>query len=305
MAAGDLLTTDGQIEWRGLLLGAASPFRWRSLTGWLDMELRASDTSMGNWHGEHPGQALSSARYVTFQFFTKGLILAEFPDAVAALRQATAPDENPAEEPLAIQLHGEKLLVYARCLRRHLPVDVPYSVGHVAAGAIQWKATDPRLYSAVEHSASAGLALPGSSGLDFSGGGLDFSGGGLDFGTGQQGGVLTARNAGHVPTWPTIEVSGPTTGPVINVDGRRLLFDPSYTVLAGQTMVIDTRPTWRTVQIVPAGSPPGTDGVSVRQHLQVEQWAPLEAGVDTQITFTAAAYDAASQLTVRWRDAWH
>lgn len=305
MAAGDLLTADGQIEWRGLLLGAATAFRWRSLAGWLDMELRASDTSLGGWHGEYPGQALSGGRYVTFQFFTRDVTLADFPGAVSDLRAATAPGENPVEEPLVIQLHGEKLLVYARCLRRQLPADLPYSVGHVANGAIQWKATDPRLYSAVEHSATAELAVPGSSGLDFSGGGLDFSGGGLDFGTGQQGGVLTATNNGHVPTWPTLEVAGPTTGPVISFGGRLLAFDPGFAVLAGQTMVIDTRPTWRTVEIVPTGSPPDTEGVSVRQHLQVDQWTALQPGVDTQITFTAAAYSAASQLTVRWRDAWH
>jgi hypothetical protein len=291
-----LLTADAQIEWRGTILGSLSPYGWENLEGWYDLpEQRGSNAPLPAFHGSFPGRKTSGDRVITYDYIARTDTLTEFRDAMRELRRVTAPTEDPVEEPLIVRLDGEPLLAWARCVRRIIPTDRLYGLG-IAHGSVQWEATDPRLYSVEEHSADAELATPGSSGLDFGSGGLDFGSGGLDFGTSQQGGVLTAQNAGHVPTWPTFEVAGPCTGPIITYSGRVLKFDPAFALLAGQTMVIDTRPTWRTVEI---------NGVSVRQKMLVDQWTALQPEVDTQIQFTAAAFNAASKLTVRWRDAWH
>lgn len=292
----EALAVDAQIQWRGVLLGGGTAYGWHNLEGWYDLpEQRGENAPLPAWHGSFPGRKTSGDRVVTYDYITKTASMAEFRAATRELRRITAPTEDPVEEPLVVHLDGESLLAWARCTRRIIPTDRHYAVG-VAHGSVQWEATDPRLYSVYEQTREAQLAVPGSSGLDFGSGGLDFGSGGLDFGGGQQGGVLTATNAGHVPTWPTIEIVGPVPGPNVTFGGRHLKFDPGFVVLAGQTVVIDTRPTWRTVEI---------NGVSVRQHLLIDQWTALEPDVDTQIQFTAAAYDPAARLVVRWRDAWH
>lgn len=290
--AGELITMDGQLEWRGTLLGSATSFRLIDLTGWYDLPTqRGQNVSFSGRHGGYPGQKLSDSRVITATLRAR-TTLAGFPAAVEQLRQITAPDENPVEEPFVGRLQGLPLRAMARCVRRAIPTDVEFANGHTTV-QLQWEATDPRLYSVGETVYTASLATPGSSGLDFGSGGLDFGSGGLDFGTGQQGGVITATNAGHVPMWPIIEIDGPVLGPgVIFPDGRRLLFDGSWQVLAGQTIVLDTA--LRTAEIA---------GVSVAQRLPVRQWTPLQPG-DTKILFTAAAYDAAARMRVRVRNAY-
>lgn len=290
------LSVDAQIQWRDTVLGSASPYRWDRLEGWFDLpEQRGGNAPLPGYHGSFPGRKVSGDRIITYDYTARTATLPEFRAAMLELRRITAPAEDPIEEPLIVHLDGQSLLAWARCVRRIIPTDRLYGLG-IAHGSVQWEATDPRLYSVEEHSLGVELATPGSSGLDFGSGGLDFGSGGLDFGSGQQGGVLTVHNGGHVPTWPTLEVVGPATGPTITYGNRTLQFDPGFVVSSGQTMVIDTRPTWRTVEI---------NGVSVRQHLVVDQWTALQPGVDTQIAFTAAVYNASSQLVVRWRDAWH
>lgn len=283
MAAGDLLTQDGQIEWRGLLLGAASPFRWRSLTGWLDLDLRTSDTARDGRHGEYPGGAYSGPRYVTYQYVTKGVHLPQFPAAIAALRAATAPSEDPQEEPLVVQLHGERWMVNARCLRRQIPTDLAYSVGH-SAGSLQWKATNPRLLKLPQQDASIGLPTVVTAGATFP---LTFN---LDLGPGSVGGEFPVINEGNATAWPVWRVTGPVTGLIIeNADtGASLQFNPAWTLPAGQTLEIDTE--HRTVLLV------GSD-VSRSAELYVRGWFGIPPGT-SRIRFRAASgYSPVAELT--------
>lgn len=283
MAAGDLLTADGQIEWRGLLLGAASPFRWKNLTGWLDLDLRTNDTNRDGRHGEYPGQALAGGRYVTYQFITKGVQLPQFPAAIAALRAATAPSEDPQEEPLVVQLHGERWMVYARCLRRQIPTDAAYAVGY-SAGSLQWKATNPRLLRLPQQNVSIGLPTAVTAGLTLP---LTFA---LDFGPGSTGGEFPVTNEGNAAAWPVWRVTGPVTGLVIeNADtGQSLQFNPAWELPAGQTLEIDTE--HRTVLLV--GS-----NVSRSAELYGRGWFAIPPGT-TRVRFrSATGYSAVAELT--------
>lgn len=290
------LYADGQILWRGTVLGTGTPYALSALAGWSDLPgQRGSNQPIPARHGSYPGRKVSEDRVITLDWKSKGVDLAGFRDAMATLRRITAPDEDPQEEPLVVRLDGESWMTWARCTRRLIPTDKLYALGR-AAGSVQWEATDPRIYSITENDPATGLALPLSGGLDFSTGGLDFSAGGLDFGGGSSGGLIRATNLGDVPTWPTLEIAGPVTGPIVTIGDRALSFDPSFTVLAGQVLTIVTKPGVRTVEL---------NGVSARPRLWSRQWAPLEPLVPTDIRFTAAAYSSAAELTVRYRHAKH
>lgn len=294
---GELLTADAQVEWRGTLLGSGTYFGTNEILGWYDLPgQRGTNAPLPNRHGSYPGRKLSGDRYVEFQFKTKGVTHAGFPAAIDLLREITAPDEDPQEEPLVVRLDGESWMCWARVIRRSIPTTKQYALGYTE-GSIQWEATDPRLYSVDELSVAATLPAPVGGGLDFGSGGLDFGSGGLDFGAGTTGGTAVATNTGHVPTWPRLEITGPVTGPTIIFPGdRQLKFNPAFVVLAGQTLVIDTRPSLRTVEL---------NGVSRKSELYTRQWTALEPGVPTAIRYSAAVYDPSSVLTVFWRHAKH
>lgn len=289
------VTLDGQLEWRGILLGSGTVWRTHQLQGWWDLPAqRGANVPLPSRHGSYPGQKRSADRLLVWEFnLGQHTNLAGFRAAAAELRRITALAENPDEEPLLLQLDGVPLRVLARVVRRLIPTDRHYALGYTQ-GTVVWEATDPRLYSADEQTTTIVLAVASPGGLDFGSGGLDFGGGGLDFQDGPQGGTGVCTNQGHVDTWPRLEIDGPVTGPVVTFpSGRRLLFDPAWTVLSGQTLVVDTD--LRTAEI---------NGVSVSQRLFVREWESLQPG-DTVIRFAAATYDPTAQLRVLWRHAFH
>ncbi|QIS13583.1 phage distal tail protein [Nocardia arthritidis] len=288
MSAGDLITADGQIEWRGTLLGSASPYRMVRLEGWQDLaEVRGQDLPRPNRHGLFQGTQLMGKRVITLTYLVKGVPLAGFGAVIAKLREITAPTEHPVEEPLVARLDKQSWLANARCTRRTIDVAKYYSVGYTT-GAIQWVATDPRLYSPAESTAQTGLPQPAVDGLVFP---LRFP---LVFGTGKPGGMLLARNDGDVAAWPVLEIVGPVRGPVIvnRETGQRLVFDGDFAIDAGQRLVIDTDA--RTVLL---------NGVSRNDKLLTRQWFPIPAHGSVRIGFTASDHDPAALLTVRWRHA--
>lgn len=301
--AGELLTLDGQIEWRGQVLGSGSYFGLRELSGWLDLPgQRGSNPALPQQHGAYPGRKLSTERIVTFDFLTKRVDRAGFPAAVDTLRRITSPDEDPQEEPLVVRLDGESWRCDARVIRRNIPTNKHYALGRTS-GSIQWEATDPRVYSVEELSTNTRLAAPSGGGLDFSGGGVSFASGGLDFGAGVTGGRLTATALGHVPSYARLEILGPVLGPLISFPGdRQLRFDPAFAVPTGQKVVIDTRPSLRTVEVMGVAE---SSGVNVKSRLWTKQWTPLLPGVPTEIRYTAQAYNADTILSAFWRHAKH
>lgn len=289
------VTLDMQLEWRSTLLGSGTVWRTHQLQGWWDLPgQRGGNVPRPSRHGSYPGQKLSGDRLITWEYKLGAHVdLAGFKTAVALLRQVTAPGENPDEEPLVVQVDGVPLRVMCRVVRRFIPTDRHYALGF-AKGAVVWEASNPRLYSADEVTVPIGLPVASAGGLDFGSSGLDFGGGGLDFGGGPQGGSGMCTNQGHVDTWPTLEITGPVTGPVVTwPSGRRLLFDPAWSVLAGQTLVVDTD--LRTADVA---------GVPVSQRLLVREWEPLHPG-DNLIRYSAAAYDPNTQCRVKFRHAYH
>lgn len=287
MAAGDLITDVLQMEWRGTLWGwPVSSVGFTDLSGWLDApDLRGENAARPGRHGAYPGQKRAGERTIEVEL----TVLAEDYTALQAIRNAANFAEDPQEEALVAWFGTDTAqLVYARLERCKVPTDRDWSLGHHRA-TLQWVATDPRRYSVAEHSLTLGLPSTATGGLSFP---LAFP---LSFGSGSGAGQLSVLNAGPAATWPILEIAGPVTGPtVINAStGQQLVFDPTFVIDDGQTLVIDTDARAVTVS-----------GVSRRNRLMIAQWFPLAAGTTAITWATTGLYDPGAGLTVRWRDAW-
>ncbi len=232
---GDLLARDGQLEWRGLLLGAGTPYRLRSLKGWGDLpDVRDSDVALSTEHGYQPGRMLLGRRTVTLSFLLSQ-DRATFRRSVLALQRATAPREGDAEEPLVVRVDGETTMVHARCVGRILPTDRHYAVGRTE-GVIRWRATNPRRLHLPSQAHSTTAPEPGTGGLVWP---LVWP---LVWGEAQSGGEIVAYNEGTAAAQPVWRITGPCLGPSIqNADtGRTLAVNPSYMVPAGQRLTLRT-----------------------------------------------------------------
>lgn len=279
MSTGDLITTDGQIEWRGVLLGVDTPYELVQLEGWQDLpDFRDGDAELANQHGYQPGQLHADRRIVTLSFELGDPDPAAFRAAELGLRRITAPDENPAEEPLVVQWQGIKAMVMARCVRRMIPTPVEYHYG-LTRGAIQWRTTNPRLLHLPQQSFTTSPPAAGGGGLIWP---LVWP---LVWGTAQSGGELVISNDGNAHAQPMWRISGPCTRPVIrNADtGTELVFDAAYTLPAGQTLVLTTQD--KSVLLA--------TGVSRSNQLERRQWFTLPPG-DTRVRFETS--DGTGQL---------
>lgn len=283
--AGELLTLDGQLQWRGVLLGSGSPYGLTGLSGWIDLpDMRGDDKPRPGRHGMFQGRSLAGKRIVVFNFTIKpGVGGVSFQQAVDTLRTITAPTESPTEEPLAIRLGGQGWWASARAKKRSLTVDTLHSVGY-ATGSILWEATDPRVYGLAQQTQATGLASPPTDGLVFP---ITAP---LVFGTGRAGGQMVVTNTGGASSWPLFQIKGPITAPVItNLDtGQVLAFSSSLVLASTDTLTIDTDS--RAVTLA---------GVSRNNTLAVRQWFPVLPG-STRIGFTASTYNAAALLTASW-----
>jgi hypothetical protein len=117
----------------------------------------------------------------------------------------------------------------------------------------------------------------------------------LSFGTPGIPGVVTVTNTGEAVAWPTYTVTGPVTAPIITntTSGRVLQWASSFTLEAGQTMVVDCDA--RSVTV---------NGAARRDTLRVADWAPLTVGANVIVFNGSGTYDPAAGLTVRWRSSW-
>lgn len=167
---------------------------------------------------------------------------------------------------------------------------------------IQLAAPDPMKYDIGLLTASTGLPSAGTLGLNWneaeSTTGLDWQDPtGLDWGVVGSNGTMSLTNGGRAPAWPVFTISAganPLVNPVITEQssGRQLRY--TGTLLAGQTLVIDTNPFARTVLL---------NGVADRRpFLTRAEWFPIPANGSTSATFSADAYSATALLTAEWRN---
>lgn len=165
--------------------------------------------------------------------------------------------------------------------------------------SVQLVATDPRKYSATEHTTTGRLAQDSATGLDFtagSGAGLDFARG-LDFGHQEHTGRVTATDDGTADTAPVFTLTGPHTAPVTITrrdNGATLTYlDP---LASTQRLVIDTGR--RLVLLGTATS---------RHRAVVTDWDALTIPPRSTVEYVlthAGIPNTAARLNVTWRSAW-
>ncbi len=304
--AGELVTTDGQIEWRGLLLGEHSPYAGRVLTGWDDLPaLDDGSTPRAQQPGAHLGQLLARTRVLTWD----AQLIPESPDDdahwpqyLAALRAVTGIRQD--EQPLIVQLAGVRRLMMARITARQIPADQQYTWGYPKLG-LEWTCSDPRRYDVAEQAATTSLPS-GEAGLSWGNpeatGGLSWgnpeTASGLSWGAPGSTGDITAANLGDADTHPIIEIRGPVTTPRISVPGTDLLLEYGITLAATDTLIIDT---WAgTVTLA------GQDRLGTATARSIPEGSFVLAA-ETTSTLSFRSADAAAtdaSCTVRWRNAY-
>jgi hypothetical protein len=288
MIIGDLITDQWQVQWRETLLGwPATNLVVSNVTGWLDgPPRRTNNLDRPGQHGQFLSSQKTSARTIEVTFVD----VDDDPAAFESLLNVIAPGESDLEEPLVIYLRDQPYLVSGRVDNQAVPTDQDWSVGYRRM-TLRWTCTDPRKYGMVLHSANTDLPEPGVGGLVFP---LVFP---LNFGTDPVVGTLAAFNAGSVPTWPTLTFTGPVTGPIITnaTTGAKLIFDPTFALGAGQSVVINTN-----LKQVLLGT-----GQNRRGSLFTANWFSFPNGATTVLSFDSiSAYDPGAILTATWRDAW-
>jgi hypothetical protein len=218
----------GRVTWRGITLGTGTPYGITSVEGWEDVDTRADDEERDTDDGESPGQLYASARVVTIE----GYLLDPEAGAglVAALRRAT-PVSN-ALDTLTVEQHGQVLTTQARLRRRAMPQDLGYGAGW-STWLLQWRAPDPRRYSAA--------VQPFSVGFPVSTGGVTLPVTlPISLGQGSDGRVVLP-NAGSAGYRPVLRVTGPAPGFLITDlgTGRRLRYEG--TLAEGEFVLLDNK----------------------------------------------------------------
>lgn len=281
----------GQLRYGELLIGAGTPYKWRKLEGWEELpELDNGSVPRPSAHGSFLGRLLSQTRTVALGEVIVRTPVEQLGLVVETLNAGTPLVED--EQPLLVHIDERgPLLVWARVVRRAIPVELGYAVGTVTEGALEFEATDPRRYTPAVQQAELGLPEPC----------LPWHG---DYGHGPRGipastGDRMVHNLGSAPTHPVVELHGPidtprltnvTTGAVLEYE---VILDP------GEVLTVDTF----------AGTATLPDGSSLLNSASVASWPEpaftLAAGCNA-LSFRAAAEftaDPRAAAVLRWRSA--
>ncbi|WP_411141394.1 phage distal tail protein [Streptomyces sp. x-80] len=299
MAAGDLVTLPGHIQYGELLLGPGTAVRWQKLTGWEESPGADSGTvPRAGAHGAIPGRLLAQLRTITVD----GVVLRTPPGAMTtAVRELGAHLALRDDElPLVVRLDdAPPLLAYARCLRHSIPVDTGYRIGVASGGAIQFEASDSRRYSLNEQRAE--IRLPAAEpGLDWNlDPGPEGLGWPLDFGAPGSTGTTTATNDGTTDTHPLITFRGPVELPSLTnlATGDTLEYD--IPLATDDELLIDT-----------AAGTVTLNGTASRLYTATARSVPEETFTlppgTTNYIYRAApgSSDPRAACTVRWRSAY-
>lgn len=180
--------------------------------------------------------------------------------------------------------------------------DIPKATVWPSGNGFDWQlplyAADPRYLDALVNPASASAGGASTDGLDWTGagaGGLDWTGGGtggLDWGTSASGGVLTMTNAGSATAYPLFTITGPINAPIISDPGNGRTLAYSGLVDVGQTLVIDTSPFTRKVQL---------NGIDRMGLMTSAQWISIPAGGTVTVSFAGSG---SGILTAQWQNAY-
>lgn len=285
--SGELITTDGQMQYGSLLMGPGTPYRLPpgGLRGWDDLPpLDLSDVPRPSADGAWPGTIYAGERTIETDL-TIVSDAGSYPAVLAALRAATAPYSP--EQPLVIRLGGQMLQAGARCTNRIVTED-GYALG-IDKVSLRWLASDPRRYSATASSVTtappssgSGITWPVTWPVTWPSAGI--------------GGTVTVVNSGDWPTPVTMTIRGPLTTPAVYRQDTGDVLELATTLAASDVLVIDPLADTLTVN------------GSAAKSLLTDRSAPVSSFMmppgSTGLALRAAVTDPSASLAAVWRSAY-
>lgn len=288
MAAGDLITADWEMEYRGLLLGGSTDYSLVSIEGLLGLpDIVSSDQERLRRHGLRAGDDFLRGRGVIVTLEVYGDSEAAFTSAITNLREALRPGIDP--EPLVFQFPsvagGGKIQLEARVRA----IDWPVSIRHfhrLDEITVEFYSADPRLFSASVSTETVNLPSAGG-GLSFDAT-ADFS-----FGATSTGGEFSLTNDGNFQAPVVFRINGPVQTPRLIHNGLGKELELDLTLASGEYILLDSES--RTVLL-------GGTASRYSKLTSGSEWWDLEPGVN-QISFRGATTGAGT-ATATFRSAW-
>ncbi|GAO08685.1 hypothetical protein TPA0598_04_03210 [Streptomyces lydicamycinicus] len=295
----DSLAKDWQVDFAGVLMGPGTPYRISEVSGLGTPELRTQDVELPGDDGAFPGADYYQPRVVTLEVgITAPGDPAAATDALAALhRAASSPSIRQDAGDLAVLRmrwpgRDSARRLYGRVRRVETASMSKVNFGWIPV-TLEFAATDPRWHGEPEQTLSlplsisttlmgfkAPLVAPITTGV------VD-----PELRTGW------AFNDGDLPAWPALEIQGPVSNPriVCEQTGRTIALD--YSIKAGESLRIETRPGTRWVLHDGANA-----SFALTRSSRLDLFR-LPAG-RCEITWTGSDYTNSTRLIVAWRDAY-
>lgn len=285
--------SDYELSYNGLTFGGDTDYGFVSAEGLVDQpDLRTSDRARLRRHGLLPGDDFLAGRSITLELEVFGADAASFQSNMNALKLAFAPGS--AEKPLVFQLSGvagggvRRVNVRPRKLASR--IDAERFLYRMPVAAVQFDATDPRIYDNTESSIATGLtaSVPG---LTWN---LAWN---LNWGGPSTSNIITANNIGTFSAPLTVRFDGPVTNPGIEnvTTGQALTLsaDGGLILAAGEFVILDSES--HTVML-------GGTSNRYSKLTSTSSWFDLSPG-NTSLRFTGTTAGAPT-MTVTYRSAW-
>lgn len=278
MAAGDLITRDGQYEFNGLLLndsrGDRDTLRVITATGLFDMpDMKATDVELQDDHGGSAGRDLLAMRRIVLDMAVIASTKANMYNKLEAIATAFQPQETLL--PLVFQRAGIGRRFMNVRPRKLGGFDTSFSMDRGwASGSVMLLAPDPRKLATVQ--TSQALVIPVS---------------------GTNSPAVNMRMGGNFKggAKPIIEIAGPITNPrITNAADAARAIRIDMVINAGQTLIVNAND--RSVTL---------GGVDQSANVRSDnQWWNLIQG-DNLITATRSNTPAtAATVTIKWWDSY-
>lgn len=288
--AGDMITSDGQLEFRGYLLGDNETTFLSGIVGWDDLPgVESGNTSRANSHGAWVGRKLANQRIITWDGRFSPPDTQTWAKALRELREAFSLPLGTEEDAIVIQSIGEKKLCFGAVVNRSIPMDAEY--GYYGANvSIQFECSDPRRYSLNENYWNLSLPPVVDVGLVYP---LSYP---LNYGDEVTSNTGTLVNDGDVVTPVTLVFTGPVVRPALvnKTANTKLEFD----ITLGEDEFLEINTRTGTVFL---------NGIADRLYTRTARSAPiLSFGLmpkENEMQITAEDWEEPASVTISWRDA--
>lgn len=235
MAAGDLITADGQLEYNGYVLGDDATTFMVNLTGWEDLPpIDSSNTLKPASYGAWAGKKLPGQRILTWSGRFAPEDYSNWATLLDVLKRAFTIPVADEELTIAVRTRNDIKVVFGAVTQRAIPMDYTYSY-FGANITIQFECSDPRKYSLGEITKFISMPADTTDGLDYP---LVYP---LDYGVAALISDLNITNEGDAPSPVLLNFQGPAKNPVLvnSTTGAQLGFN--LTIADGEYLQVNTR----------------------------------------------------------------